>query len=80
MTLQAGLDLPTPPAGQSLPWAARWEPVLGDSVGGVVVVLVLALVAGGAGAALAAKAHERRPAFPVQYAPPPGSGPRRRRT
>ena len=75
VTLQAGLDLPTPPAGQSLPWAAKWEPVLGDSVGGVVVVLVLALVAGGAGAALAAKAHERRPAFPVQYAPPPDVGP-----
>ncbi|HEX4471926.1 MAG TPA: DUF2207 domain-containing protein [Nocardioides sp.] len=75
VTLQAGLDLPTPPAGQSLPWPATWAPVLGDSVGGVVVVLVLALVAGGAGAALAAKAHERRPAFPVQYAPPPDVGP-----
>ncbi|MGC4110631.1 MAG: DUF2207 domain-containing protein [Nocardioides sp.] len=75
VTLQAGLDLSTPPAGQSLPWAATWEPVLGDSVSGVVVVAVLALLAGGGGAALARKAHERKPPFPLQYEPPPDVGP-----
>jgi uncharacterized membrane protein YgcG len=75
VTLQTGLDIATPPAGQSLPWPARWGPVLGDSVSGVVVVLVLALLAGGMGAALARRAHERRPPFPVQYAPPPDIGP-----
>jgi uncharacterized membrane protein YgcG len=75
VTLQAGLDIATPPAGQTLPWPARWGPVLGDSVTGVVVVGVLALLAGGIGAGLARRAHERKPAFPVQYAPPPDVGP-----
>jgi hypothetical protein len=75
VTLRTGQDIATPPAGQTLPWAARWQPVLGDSVGGVVIVLALALAAGGAGAGLARRAHERKPAFPVQYAPPPDVGP-----
>jgi hypothetical protein len=75
VTLEAGLDIATPPAGQRLPWPATWEPVLGDSVTGVVVVALLALLAGGIGALLARRAHERKPAFPVQYAPPPDVGP-----
>jgi uncharacterized membrane protein YgcG len=75
LTLETALDMPTPPAGQTLPWAAAWKPVLGDSVGGLLVVLLLAVVAGGGGALLAARSFERKPAFPVQYAPPPDVGP-----
>jgi uncharacterized membrane protein YgcG len=75
LTLKTGLPIATPAAGEELPWPARWEPVLGDSVGGVVTVLVLALLAGGAGVALTARSIERKPAYPLQYAPPPDVGP-----
>jgi uncharacterized membrane protein YgcG len=75
VTLQAGLPIETPPAGESLPWSATWEPVLGDSVVGLLTVLVLALGAAIAGGALAGRTFERKPAFPLQYAPPPDVGP-----
>jgi hypothetical protein len=75
VTLKAGLDIPTPPPGHELPWATTWEPVLGDSVAGLVVVVLLAGVAGAGGIALARNVFERRPAFPLQYAPPPEVGP-----
>jgi uncharacterized membrane protein YgcG len=75
VTLKAGLPIGTPPAGEALPWPATWEPVLGDSWGGLITVLVLALAAGGAGVVLAGRSFERKPAFPVQYAPPPDVGP-----
>jgi uncharacterized membrane protein YgcG len=75
LTVRAGLPIPTPPAGQSLPWPATWKPVLGDSVGGLLAVLVLAALAGGGGALLATRSFERKPAFPVQYAPPRDVGP-----
>ena len=75
ITVQAGLPIATPPPGETLPWSAKLEPVLGDSVGGLVTVLVLALLAGAAGLVLARRAFERKPAFPVQYAPPPDVGP-----
>ncbi len=75
LTLKAGLPIATPPAGESLPWPAKWEPVLGDSWGGLLTVLILALAAGAAGMALAGRSFERKPAFPVQYAPPPDVGP-----
>jgi uncharacterized membrane protein YgcG len=75
VTIKAGLPMPTPPAGRTLPWHASWQPVLGDSYGGLVPVLVLAVLAAGLGALAARRAYERKPAFPVQYAPPPGVGP-----
>ncbi len=75
LTLKTGLNIATPAAGQSLPWPAAWKPVLGDSVGGLVVVLLLAAAAGGGGSLLASRSFERKPAFPVQYAPPPDIGP-----
>jgi uncharacterized membrane protein YgcG len=75
VTLGAGLTMATPPAGDSLPWPATWEPVLGDSVTGLVTVLVLALVAAMAGGALSGRSFERKPAFPLQYAPPSDVGP-----
>jgi uncharacterized membrane protein YgcG len=75
VTFKAGLDLPTPPAGDQLPWATKWEPVLGDSWAGLIAVLVLAGITGAAGLAVARNAFEREPAYPLQYAPPPEIGP-----
>ena len=75
VTVKVGLPIVTPPAGTTIPWAARWDPVLGHSVTGVVVVLLLAAAAGVVGAVLAHSAHERTPPYPLQYAPPDGVGP-----
>jgi uncharacterized membrane protein YgcG len=75
LTLKTGLPIETPAAGQTLPWPSRWEPVLGDSVRGLVTVLLLALAAGGVGMVLSGRSFERKPAFPLQYAPPPEVGP-----
>ena len=75
VTIKVGLPIPTPPAGTSIPWSARWDPVLGDSVPALVVVLLLAVAAGVVGAFVAHSAHERPPAYPLQYAPPDGVGP-----
>ena len=41
----------------------------------LVLVLLLATAAGAAGAVVAHSAHERKPAYPLQYAPPDGIGP-----
>ncbi len=75
VTLKAGLPIATPPAGSSVPWSARFDPVLGDSVSALVVILLLAAAAGVVGLVIAHSAHERKPAFPLQYAPPEGIGP-----
>jgi uncharacterized membrane protein YgcG len=75
LTLKAGLSIPTPPTGEPLPWSSRWSPVLGDSTGGLLTVLVLALVTGGIGVLLTWRTIERRPPYPLQYEPPPDVGP-----
>jgi hypothetical protein len=75
VTLKAGLPIATPPPGDQVPWDAQWVPVLGDSVGVLLVVLVLAGLAGAAGIAVSRGAFERTPAYPLQYAPPPEIGP-----
>jgi uncharacterized membrane protein YgcG len=75
VTIKVGLPIATPPAGDTLPWTARLDGVLGDSVAGLVAVLLLAVAAGVAGALAAWSARERKPAFPLQYEPPPGVGP-----
>ncbi len=75
VTVKVGLPIPTPPAGTTVPWSARWDPVLGDSVLPLVVVLLLAAASGALGAVLAHSAHERTPPYPLQYAPPDGIGP-----
>ena len=75
VTLRAGLPIATPPPGDELPWSSKWAPVLGDSALGLTVVLVLAALAAVGGAAVSRGAFERKPSFPLQYAPPPEVGP-----
>ncbi len=75
VTLKVGQDLPTPPAGDPLPWRASLVPILGDSVTGLVVVLVLAALGLAVGLWLTRGSLERPPPFPLQYAPPEGVGP-----
>jgi len=75
VTVKVGLDMPTPDAGISVPWSARFDPILGRSVGGVLIVLALAGLAGGYGVWRARKVKEGTPAYPLMYAPPDGIGP-----
>jgi Predicted membrane protein (DUF2207) len=74
VTVRTGLDIATP-STSTLPWSGRFDQVLGTSVEALVVVLVLAALAGAAGFWLARRAREADPRFPLVYAPPEGIGP-----
>lgn len=75
VTLQVGLDVPTPAAGNAVPWAPRWDRVLGGSALALGVVTLLALIAALVGSYFARRSYESNPQFPVLYAPPEGIGP-----
>ncbi len=75
VTVKVGLDMPTPPAGKTLPWTARFDPVFGSSLLLLGLVLMLSLAAGAFGFVLAKRAREANPQFPLMYAPPEGIGP-----
>ena len=75
VTIKTGLDLPTPPAGDALPWTARWDGVLGRSVVVAGSVALLAVLAGAWGWVWRRRSWENDPAFPLVYAPPGGIGP-----
>jgi uncharacterized membrane protein YgcG len=75
VTVKAGLDMPTPDTGDRKPWPYRWDAVFGNSIGGVLLVLVVALLTGFFGWRLAHSAREEKPPFPLMYGPPGGTGP-----
>ena len=75
VTVQIGLDMPTPPPGKTLPWTARFDPVLGHSLPLAVAILLLALIGGLVGFAAGLRSREPKPPYPLQYVPPPGIGP-----
>ncbi|WP_164519752.1 DUF2207 domain-containing protein [Nocardioides ferulae] len=75
VTVKVGLDIPTPEAGETLPWTARFDRVLGSSVVLLVIVVLLAALAAIGGWILAARTKETEPGFPLMYAPPDGVGP-----
>ncbi len=76
VTVRTDLSTPAPPViGEQRPWSPRWDPVLGPSAAGVVVLAVLGLLALIAGGLAARAARERDPQFPLLYTPPEGIGP-----
>lgn len=75
VTIQAGLDIATPAAGNTVPWAPRWDRVLGGSGVGLVIVLLLAALGALVAALFARRSYEANPQFPLMYAPPDGLGP-----
>lgn len=75
VTLQAGLDMATPAEGNALPWAPKWDVLLGSSLVVLGIVVLLALGAAVLGAMLARRTYEANPQFPLMYAPPDGIGP-----
>ncbi|MGK2875414.1 MAG: DUF2207 domain-containing protein, partial [Nocardioides sp.] len=81
VTVRTGLAMATPVASRnlvqtdSLPWSGRWDYVLGDSRAAVWVVVILGVAGAVAGGLLGARTRERKPGFPLTYAPPDGMGP-----
>ncbi|HET6153350.1 MAG TPA: DUF2207 domain-containing protein [Marmoricola sp.] len=74
VTIAAGMDIPTP-AADTRPWSSTVDAMLGNSVPGLIVVLVLAGLAAAAGALLSISTREKPPGLPLMYAPPDGIGP-----
>ncbi|ORB19585.1 DUF2207 domain-containing protein, partial [Mycolicibacterium monacense] len=74
VTVRTGVDADPPPRDE-LPWSHRWDRILGGSVDGLTWMLGLSALAALGGYVWTRSAVERPPAFPLQYAPPPGIGP-----
>ncbi len=74
VTVRAGVDVPTPPQ-TSLPWSHAWDPILGQSVTGVLWIAGLTVVAALGALLWYRTTVEPSPGFPLQYAPPEGLGP-----
>jgi hypothetical protein len=75
VTIATGLDMKTPPQGNSVPWTGRWDRVLSTHLPLLIFVLLAAAGALAFGSVLGAKSRERPPGFPVLYEPPAGIGP-----
>ncbi len=63
------------PERDRLPWPQRFDPVLGSSEIGLILLLVIAAFAGLMGELTARGTREPKPAYPLMYAPPDGIGP-----
>jgi hypothetical protein len=74
VTVRTTLDLPAPERDR-MPWPQRFDPVFGTSVLGLILLLAIALFGGLMGAMTARGTREKKPAFPLMYAPPEGIGP-----
>jgi hypothetical protein len=74
VTIKTGLDIPTPPS-DGPPWPGWLDPVLGRHPVGLAFVLGLALLAGAGGFLLTRSTAEKKPPYPLMYAPPDGVGP-----
>ena len=75
VTIATGLDMDTPPEGNSVPWTGRWDRVLSTHLPLLILVLLAAAGALAFGSILGAKSREKPPGFPVLYEPPEGIGP-----
>ncbi|MDA3039246.1 MAG: DUF2207 domain-containing protein [Actinomycetota bacterium] len=75
VTISAGMQMPTPTAGNRLPWAARLDPILGSSQVALLLVAAATIATGAYATVLGRSSREAAPGFPLQYAPPPGIGP-----
>lgn len=75
VTVSTVVPVSAPPLADPVPWSQRFDPVLGQSVPALVVVLLLAGVAGLGGYLVSRRTREKTPPFPLQYAPPEGIGP-----
>jgi hypothetical protein len=75
VTIATGLDMKTPPQGNSVPWTGRWDRVLSTHLPLLILVLLAAAGALAFGSILGAKSREKPPGFPVLYEPPAGIGP-----
>src|SRR5690606_11890219 len=75
--LTVGVPLPSaaPEADSLLPWSVTWRPVLGSVPWVLLMVLAAVAFAGWFGRRIAAASFEESPRFPLQYAPPAGTGP-----
>ncbi|WP_183407035.1 DUF2207 domain-containing protein [Nocardioides marmorisolisilvae] len=74
VTIKVDQDVPTP-STDSLPWADKYDPILGTHPVLLGIVLVASVLLGGAGTALSQSTKEKDPSFPLMYAPPDGIGP-----
>jgi uncharacterized membrane protein YgcG len=75
VTVKTGIDVPTPEPGETRPWTARFDQVLGPHPAVLALVALLGVGAAVAGAAAARRTYESNPQFPLMYAPPEGIGP-----
>ncbi len=75
VTLSAGMQIPTPEAGNRLLWPTRLDPILGSSLVMLALVAAATIATGVYATVLGRSSREASPTFPLQYAPPPGIGP-----
>ena len=74
VTVRTTVDIAAPERDR-LPWPQRFDPVLGGSVIGLILLLAIAAFAGLMGELTARGTREPKPAYPLMYAPPDGIGP-----